>query len=89
MGLFFLLTNIAITIIVGVGIHSFSRSIVWAVIGAILLTGSARASPIFSLISYPIIEYLFNHGNLTVYSGLIIGINAIQMIVIFNKAREA
>jgi len=86
---FFLLTNTALTIIVGMGIHSFSNSLIWAVIGALAVTGSASANPIFALFAYPAIEYFFNNGNLTVYSALSVGITAIQMIYTFILAKKS
>lgn len=78
MAAFFLLTNFALTIIVGLGVYSFSHSILWSVVGAFLVTGSAAANPIFALLAYPVIEYFFNHGNLIIYSGLTVALTIVQ-----------
>ena len=86
---FFLLTNTALTIIVGMGIYSFSNSILWSVIGALAVTGSGSANPIFALLAYPAIEYFFNNGNLTVYSGLSVGITVLQMVFTFILAKKS
>jgi len=86
---FFLLSNTALTIIVGMGIYSFSNSLLWAVIGAFSVTGSATANPIFALLAYPAIEYFFNNGNLTIYSGLSIGITVLQMVFTFILAKKS
>jgi len=83
MGAFFILTNLALTIIVGAGIYSFSESWIWAIVGALVITGSASANPIFALLAYPAIEYFFNNGQLTMYSALSVGINVTQMAFIY------
>jgi len=89
MGAFFLLTNLALTILVGLGIHSFSGSIVWAVVGAVLITGSASANPIFALLAYPAVEFFFNDGNFTLYSVVVVTITLCQLgFVIFKATRQ-
>jgi hypothetical protein len=89
MAAFILITNTALTILVGLGIYSFSQSILWAAIGAMLVTGSASANPIFALLAYPAIEYFFNHGNLTIYSTLTVGLSIIQLIFTIYMARKS
>ena len=76
---FFLLTNTALTIIVGMGIYSFSGSIFWAVVGALIITGSVSANPLFALLGYPGVELIFNNGDLTIYAAASVGITAVQM----------
>jgi len=89
MSVFFIISNIALTAIVGIGIYSFSGNIFWAVIGASIITGSASANPIFALIAYPAIEYFFNNGNLTIFSAFTVGITIIQMIVVMVQVKES
>ena len=79
--LFFLSTNLALTLIVGVGIFSFTQNIFWAILGSLIITGAASATPLFAFVAYPAIEYFFNDGTLTIYSALSVGINAIQLLV--------
>ena len=87
MTFFFMLTNLALTIIVGLGIYSFSESIVWTIIGAFVITGSASANPIFALLAYPAIEYFFNDDGLTIYSAIVVGITIVQMSFAIYMAR--
>ena len=72
---FFLLTNTSLSIVTGMGIYSFSGSIFWAVAGALLITGSASANPIFALLGYPAVELIFNNGDLTIYAAASVGID--------------
>ncbi|WP_156792210.1 hypothetical protein [Desulfotalea psychrophila] len=39
MGAFFIITNLVLTATVGLGIYSFSASIIWAIAGALVITG--------------------------------------------------
>ena len=85
--IFMFITNIALTIFTGIGIYAFSHSYVWAIIGALVLTGtSLGASPITALIAYPFVEWYFN-GSLTVYSAIIIGITLLQLIAAIMVAK--
>lgn len=85
MTIFFILTNLALTIIVGMGIYSFNESITWAIIWPLVITGSASANPIFALLAYPTVEYFFNDSGLTIYSAIVIGITVVQMGFIFYR----
>jgi hypothetical protein len=89
MAAFFLITNTLLSVLVGLGIYSFSQSILWAVIGAMLVTGSASANPIFAFLAYPAIEYFFNHGNLTIYSALTVGLTVIQLAFTIYIVRKS
>ena len=89
MPLFFILTNTALTIIVALGIHSFSQSLFWSIIGSLVITGSASANPIFALLAYPAIEYFFNKNGLTIYSGLTIGITLAQLGFLYLAVKNA
>lgn len=80
--LFFLLTNAALTLVVGLGIYSFSQSLLWAIVGALAITGAASANPIFAFLAYPAVEYFFNGGNLTKYSAISLGLNGAQLALI-------
>ena len=86
MAFFIILSNIALTIVVGFGIHAFSHSILWAVVGAFAITGAASANPIFAFLAYPAIEYFFNDGQLTKYAAMSVGINAMQMLLVVYVA---
>ena len=85
---FNLILNTALTVLAGLGIYSFSNSLVGAVVGALLITGSATANPIFALLAYPAVEYFFNDGHLTIYSALIVGLTLVQMAVVFFVASK-
>lgn len=52
-------------------------------VGALLITGSASANPIFALLGYPGVELIFNNGDLTIYAAATVGITAVQMCIIF------
>lgn len=77
--LFMITTNIALTIFTGIGIYAFSQSYGWAIIGALVLTGSLQLNPIIALIAYPLVEWFFN-GSLTIYSGIVVGITLLQLV---------
>jgi len=79
---FAILTNLALTILVGLGIHSFSGNILYAIVGALIITGSASANPIFALLGYPAVEFFFNDGNLTIYSAATVAITLAQLAFI-------
>jgi hypothetical protein len=89
MPLFFILTNTALTIIVALGIHAFSQSWLWSIIGALVITGSASANPIFALLAYPAIEYFFNKGGFTIYSGLTVGITLSQLAFVYLVVKNS
>ena len=86
MAPFLIISNIALTIVVGLGIHAFSHSLLWAVVGAFAITGAASANPIFAFLAYPAIEYFFNDGQLTKYAAMSVGINAVQMLLVVYVA---
>lgn len=83
MGIFFIVSNTILTLLAAFGIYSFSHSVLWAILGALVITGSASANPLFALLAYPAVEYFFNNGHLTIFSAMIVGITLIQMIIIF------
>ncbi len=73
--------NIVLSIIVALDIYNFSHSILWSLIGTLILTGSSmQINPIVALIVYPIISFIFN-DSLTLYSAIYIGIIILQFIV--------
>ncbi len=88
MTIFFILTNLALAIIVGMGIYAFDESIMWAIIWPLVITGSASANPIFALLAYPTVEYCFNDSGLTIYSAIVIGITIVQMGFVFYRAAK-
>ncbi len=79
-----LLDGVFITVF-GIGIYSLSQSILWAVIGGLV----GHKNSIIGLIAYIAIEYFFNNGNLTVYSALLAGITAIQILFAYYIARKS
>jgi hypothetical protein len=89
MPLFFISTNTALTIIVALGIHSFSESWLLSIIGALVITGSASANPIFALLAYPAIEYFFNKAGLTIYSALTVGITLSQLAFVYLAVKNS
>jgi hypothetical protein len=89
MPLFFILTNTALSIIVALGIHSFSQSWLWSIIGSLVITGSASANPIFALLAYPAVEFFFNKGGLTIYSILTVGITLAQMVFLYLVVKNS
>ena len=92
MGSFFvvfnILANTALTVLAALGIYSFSDSFLWAGVGALAITGSATANPIFSLLAYPAVEFFFNDAGLTIYSALIVALTVVQMGVVFLVASK-
>lgn len=89
MGIFFMITNTILTLVIGMGIYSFSHSIFWAVSGAfVLMSGSVAGSPILALIAYPIVEWIFSKNGLSIYSAMSVGITLFQMAYLFNMARK-
>jgi len=89
MAFFMIITNLAMSLIVGAGIYAFSASLMWAILGSLLLTGAATANPLFALLAYPAVELVFNDGHLTKYSALVVLITVAQMaVVIIKVARE-
>lgn len=71
--------------IVALGIYSFSHSIIWALVGVFV----SRINFIIALVAYIAIEYFFNHGNLTVYSALLVGVTVVQIIFAHYIARKS
>ena len=84
---FFIISNTILTLLVGMGIHSFSDSFIWALVGALAITGSASANPIFALLAYPAVEFFFNDAGLTIYSALVVGLTVVQIVVVFIISR--
>jgi hypothetical protein len=82
------MANLAVSIAAGLGIYSFSGSWLWAVVGSVALTGTARANPLLALGAYPAVELFFGNG-LSIYSAVIVGITAIQMAFVFGMAASA
>ena len=80
-----ILSNLFLTFIVGYGIYDFSSSLLWAIVGAIVITGSASANPIFALLAFPAVEYFFNPAGMTIYSAIVVGITMLQMILVFTR----
>ena len=76
--------NIAIGILIGLGIYSFSNSILWAIVGMFLIAGSQNI--IISIVAYPAIEYYFT-GGLTVFSYAVLGANALLLLWAFIMAK--
>ena len=72
-------SNLLLTIVSAMTIHNFSNSWFWAVIGSLVITGSASANPIFALLGYPAVEYIFGNNGFTHYSGIMVGITLSQM----------
>lgn len=90
MGLFFLLTNTILTIVIGMGIHAFSGSVMWGIIGAlVLMSGSIAGSPILALVAYPLVELIFSDQGLSGYSAITVGITLLQMIVVFRMVKNS
>jgi len=86
--LFSVASNTVLIILTGMGIFAFSRSYLWAIIGAFVLTGSSMsANPIVALIAYPLVEWFF-YGKLTMYSAIIVCITLLQMIICIFTAKE-
>lgn len=86
--IFNILANIALSIIVGMGVFAFTNSYFWAIIGSAIITGGASANPLFAIAAYPLVELIFNQGHLTIYSLLSVGINVTQMIFIYILVKK-
>jgi len=88
MSIFFVASNILLSILVFMGILSFSDSIIWSLIGALLITGSASANPFYALFAYPVVELLFSDYGLSGYSMLIVLITLAQFFVVYKAANK-
>ncbi len=86
---FLILSNFALPFVVGVGIHSFSGSIFWAILGALFVTGSASTNIFFALVAYPLVEIIFSDSGLTVYSAIYLGITLSQLAIVILLASRS
>lgn len=88
MGIFLIISNIVLMIVVALGIYGFSNSFLWAGIGAFIISSASSQNPLYALFAYPVVEYFFNDGHLTIFSVITVGVTLLQFIAMFIMARR-